>query len=324
MSQVKVPKYIELPVKEGAPPGASWGVFDKDGEMDVYGTLNFITPDAVLAAKDEIKLGQSVVLNLPMQIPYKVAKMGRKEFHLNPLSGIHGMKFCDDEIHINTQSSSQWDGLLHWPHQERACFYQGIPWSSAGEQRTDQRLAIQSLSRRGGIVARGVLLDFVRYAAAHNITYSPLGPYAISFAQVQAMIHEQAITLRQGDVLLIRTGLSKYLRSHGPDDPMPADGQTNIGLDPTPDLLEWIWDTGLAALGSDAIAVEAIPASDGSWLKLHTAAIPGWGMMLGELLDLEALAELCEREKRWTCFLTVVPLNIDGGAATTANTLAVM
>ncbi|KAF2222235.1 putative cyclase-domain-containing protein [Elsinoe ampelina] len=324
MSPITVPKYRELPIQAGAPAGAGWGVFDKDGKVDVYGTLNFITPETVLAAKEEIKLGRSVVLNLPMHIPYHVSRMGRKEFTPNFLSGAHGMKYCDDEIHINTQSSSQWDGLLHWPNQERACYYQNVPWSDAGENRNDRRLAIQSLSERGGIVARGVLLDFVRYAAAHDISYSAIDGYAITLAQLKDMIREQAIEIRQGDVLLVRTGLSKYLRSHGPEDKMPVDSQSSIGLDPTPDLLEWIWDSNFAAVGSDAIAVEAIPASDGSWLKLHSMAIPGWGMMLGELLDLEALAELCEKERRWTCFLTVAPLNIDGGAATTANTLAIM
>jgi len=62
MAPIKVPKYAELPIQKGAPPGSSWGVFDKDGKRDVYGTLNFITPEAILRAKDEIKLGQSVVL----------------------------------------------------------------------------------------------------------------------------------------------------------------------------------------------------------------------------------------------------------------------
>lgn len=46
--------------------------------------------------------------------------------------------------------------------------------------------------------------------------------------------------------------------------------------------------------------------------------------MLGELLDLETLAEMAEREQRWSFCLTVCPLNIEGGAATTSNTMAIM
>lgn len=62
MSALKVPKYKELPIEAGAPKGASWGVFDKHGKRDVYGTLNFITPEAVIAAKDEIITGESATL----------------------------------------------------------------------------------------------------------------------------------------------------------------------------------------------------------------------------------------------------------------------
>jgi hypothetical protein len=46
-------------------------------------------------------------------------------------------------------------------------------------------------------------------------------------------------------------------------------------------------------------------------------------MLIGELLDLEKLAEIAEREKKWSFFLTICPVNIKGAAATIANTLAV-
>ena len=62
MTRVNVPLYKYLPVELGAPPGSAWGVFDKDGRRDVYGTLNFITPETVVAAKAEIRTGESVVL----------------------------------------------------------------------------------------------------------------------------------------------------------------------------------------------------------------------------------------------------------------------
>ncbi|GAB7356248.1 hypothetical protein MBLNU459_g7062t1 [Dothideomycetes sp. NU459] len=62
---------------------------------------------------------------------------------------------------------------------------------------------------------------------------------------------------------------------------------------------------------------------DGLLMRLHTACLPGWGMPIGELLDLEALAKVAEKLGRWSFFLTVCPLNIRGGASTLANTLAV-
>jgi hypothetical protein len=46
-------------------------------------------------------------------------------------------------------------------------------------------------------------------------------------------------------------------------------------------------------------------------------------MPIGELWDLEALAEMCEKEKRWNFFLASAPLNVPGGIASPPNALAV-
>jgi hypothetical protein len=59
---MQVPQFKDLPIRTDAPSGSAWGVFDKDGKRDVYGTLNFITHDAVVAARDEIQTGESAVL----------------------------------------------------------------------------------------------------------------------------------------------------------------------------------------------------------------------------------------------------------------------
>ena len=59
---LNVPKYRDLPIKKDAPEGSAWAVFDKDGNRDVFRTLNFITNEAVLAARQEIRTGESVVL----------------------------------------------------------------------------------------------------------------------------------------------------------------------------------------------------------------------------------------------------------------------
>jgi hypothetical protein len=59
---MKVPEFKDLPIRSDAPPKSAWGVFDKDGKRDVYGTLNFITPEAVVAARMEIQTGESAVL----------------------------------------------------------------------------------------------------------------------------------------------------------------------------------------------------------------------------------------------------------------------
>ncbi|KAF2494391.1 hypothetical protein BU16DRAFT_487492 [Lophium mytilinum] len=322
---IQVPKYGDLPIKPDAPAGSAWGVFDKDGKRDVYGTLNFITPEAVVAAKSEIQVGESVVLNLPFHLPHVPcgAEIRKKSTH-NVLTKNFGMFCLDDEVSFNTQSSSQWDGLLHYAHQERQEFYNGVKYADVAETRTDATLGIQAWCDRGGIVGRGLLLDFVRYAAKHNITYDPLTNYAITLTQIKEMIAEAKLDIRQGDILMIRSGLSKWIRASTPEKGDPWVGNKHIGVDATPKLIEWVWNQNFAAVAGDAVAFEACPCPDGSFMRLHQAALAGWGMPIGELFDLEKLAEVCEREKRWSFFVTVCPLNVTGGVATMCNTLAIL
>jgi len=59
---LKVPDFDDLPSVEGMPQGCAWGVFDKGGKKDVFGTLNLLTPSVVQAAAAEIKEGISVSL----------------------------------------------------------------------------------------------------------------------------------------------------------------------------------------------------------------------------------------------------------------------
>jgi kynurenine formamidase len=129
---------------------------------------------------------------------------------------------------------------------------------------TDLTLITIDLSVRGGIVARGILLDFVRYAKQKGITYDVTTSYPISLAQLKEIVQEEGLTIRQGDVLIVRSGLSKWVKSSTPDSVGPFKENTHFGVDPTPDLLEWIWDNNFSAMGGDAIAFETVPASDGS------------------------------------------------------------
>lgn len=57
-----LPDYDDLPPVEGMPKGCAWGLFDKDGKKDVYGTLNLLTPEVVKEAGAEIRDGVSISL----------------------------------------------------------------------------------------------------------------------------------------------------------------------------------------------------------------------------------------------------------------------
>jgi hypothetical protein len=49
-----LPKFSDLPLKKGDPPHSAWGLYGSDDEL---GTINRLTSDVVMRAKDEIQSG---------------------------------------------------------------------------------------------------------------------------------------------------------------------------------------------------------------------------------------------------------------------------
>lgn len=72
-----------------------------------------MTADVILEAAKEIKHGRHVQLDLPLHHP-EVAGFGRLPLQHKLIDMMpKGFVGFDDEIHLNTQSSSQWDSLKH-------------------------------------------------------------------------------------------------------------------------------------------------------------------------------------------------------------------
>jgi hypothetical protein len=57
-----IPNFDELPQVDGLPKSCTWGLWDKDGRNDEFGTLNLITPEVVLNATKEVREGIRVSL----------------------------------------------------------------------------------------------------------------------------------------------------------------------------------------------------------------------------------------------------------------------
>jgi hypothetical protein len=58
-------------------------------------------------------------------------------------------------------------------------------------------------------------------------------------------------------------------------------------------------------------------------LYLHESLLALWGVPIGEMLDLERLAEKCKELKRWEFFFTSQPANVLGGVGTHVNGMAI-
>lgn len=92
------------------------------------------------------------------------------------------------------------------------------------------------------------------------------------------------------------------------------------GIESTLDVLAFLWDTQIAAVAGDCPGFEAWPPSE---YAMHQTLLSGFGMPIGELFDLDALARTCEEQQRWTFFFTSQVLNVKGGVASPPNAIAI-
>ena len=264
-----VPDFDSLPKVKDMPQGCAWGIFDKDGKKDHLGTLNYISPEVVKEAVSEVQNGSSVSLNWPMGA-IKTPGFGRKgldhkvlDFMDTPLK-IHGF---DDEVSFNTQCSSQWDSLVHFAHQPTGLSYNGVKPTVQGLKQDfgdfDHEKALPTLNhwhRRGGLVARGVLLDYVAYAKAKGIEYSPYDNHPIDVAKLEAIKTHQGTEFKHGDVLLVRSGFTDGLGGASVEEQEKMLGtHSSVGVEGCEASAKWIWDNHFAGVAGDAVAFENLP-----------------------------------------------------------------
>jgi kynurenine formamidase len=315
----RLPRYDELPVRAGAPKGAAWGVF---GDADELGTINLMTADRVIKAAAEIRKGRVFPLNLPLNIPdpplYGRGAVRHHKFPL-PMADF----FTDDYLdNFYPQASSQWDAVGHIKHPRHG-YYNGIAESEVtGRSAGGTHLGIENLARRG-IAGRGVLVDAAGYFERRGKVIQCTGTDAITIKDLEAMLAEQKTRLKPGDILLVRVGwLKSYLASSPEVRARVAQSNDAPGVEGSTETAKWLWDNRIAAVASDSPAFEAVNMQAMKEM-MHPYLLAFFGMPIGEMWDLEALAEDCAADRRYSFFLTSAPLNIPGGVGSPPNALAI-
>jgi kynurenine formamidase len=315
----KVPTFDQLPVKKDAPPESSWGVFG-DGD-EALGCLNFLTPQGVVEAAGLVQTGK--VFRLDAKIGFaKPSLFGRAEtvheiVHLAPLAH-------DDVLdRYNTQAGSQWDGLAHVGHPRYQAFYNGVKVSEIREGR-NTRLSIHHWADR--VVGRGVLIDAYGFRKSQGRSVNPLQRDVYTLDELKAALAAQRTTVKPGSILLVRTGwMEAYEQSTAEQKRAlaPMDKIQAIGVEASRELVEWLWNNRVAAIGTDCPAVEPLPSDFTNEGILHYRALPLLGLPLGELFVLAPLAEDCARDGRYEFMVVSVPLPLEGGIATPPNAVAI-
>ncbi|KAL9095823.1 MAG: hypothetical protein Q9165_001820 [Trypethelium subeluteriae] len=288
-NELNIPDFDSLPSVKDMPQGCAWGIFDKDGKKDVYGTLNLLTPNVIKDAYAEARDGVHISLNWPMGA-IKTPGFARKG---------------------------------HFNHQPTALAYNGV------KPAVEKLIQEYDWHDRGGLIGRGVLLDYKAYADKHGIEYSPFEAKRITVAELEAVAKEQGVTFKTGDILLVRSGFTEALTGVTPEQQGERLGtHKSCGVDGSIETAKWVWNHHFSAVAGDAIAFETIPPfKDGKEsalpdLVLHQYFLSLFGLPIGELWDLKALSEYCAKSNRYTFLLTSIPLNVPGSIGSPPNAIA--
>lgn len=305
------------------------------GTHDQLGTLNFITPEQSAAAAALVSEGVVFDLDYPINtfVQSIAGTRPATEHHMFSNNPNHRDDWLD---RFYLQSTSQIDGLRHMRHPAHG-FYNGVADELIVENGPD--LGIQLVARRG-IVGRGVLLDLPRYYDSIGQHFDVTTNHAVTVVDLQATADLHGVTLRRGDIVLMRTGWSghylalsaeeqEYLRSHW----------GSPGIEQTHEMLAFLWDNGVAMLASDNAGVEVFPVDPHSDFvvvdeplpergpshngMLHRELIALLGLYLGELWRLDDLAAACAADGRYEFLLTAKPLAVTGGVGSPPNAMAI-
>lgn len=312
-----LPKYSELPLDKAHPAGSAWGLW---GDDDQLGTLNLLTEEVVRNAARSIRSGKRVSLNWEMSAPnppfFQRLSLQHKVWRKEPRY-VH-----DDEVHFNTQCSTQIDGLRHFGYHKEKVFYGGVTAEEIAEPGSTA-LGIHSMSR-AGIVGRGVLIDYARWAEGQGLEVNEASKFPISLHHLLQAAKEQGVEeFQTGDILIVRSGYVRRLKGMSAEEIEPHTIESQaIGMEQSQEVLAFLWNNHFSMVAGDSLGFECMPTVGD--LRMHEFLLAGWGMPIGELWDLEELSELCAKEKQYTFFVTSSPLNILGGVASPANAIAIL
>ncbi|HEY2907787.1 MAG TPA: cyclase family protein [Vicinamibacterales bacterium] len=298
----------------------NWGRW---GPEDERGTLNFITADAIVRAARLVKRGAVFSLAIPFDAngpqgpnsrrfnPIHRMTLTGPDFTTGAITRPGGVGFADDIVVMPLQCATQWDALSH-------CFLDGQLYngydantvSSAGARKN----GIEKVSR--GIAARGVLADMPRAKGAKWLEPG----YAITVDDLEAALGAEGVDVGQGDVLIVRTGMVAMCRDQG------AWGDYVGG--PAPGLsfhtADWVHQRELAAVATDTWAMEVQPHEIAdTYQPLHQVFIPNMGLTIGEIFNLDELAEDCAADGVYEFFFVAPPLPITGAVGSPINPLAI-
>jgi kynurenine formamidase len=285
----------------------AWGKWGADDER---GALNFIGAAEVSRACGLVTQGRVLSLAQPLSKRMPVPPHRAGVMHFMDRDGgdyaagarrVHGFQFSDDTLLLPLHSGTHIDGLCHAWYDDQ--LYNGFPGSSIRSTSGATRCGVDKYPP---IVTRGVLLDVAGLNGGPLASGETIGAKQLADASRHA-----GIQIEKGDAVLIRTG---WQESEGES----PDFNREPGLDVDGAL--WLAEAGVALVGADNFAIEAMPFPEGTIFPVHQRLIRDYGIPLLEGLVLAPLA--ASGAHAFLFFAAALP--IEGGTGSPLTPVAVL
>lgn len=328
------------------PEGSTWGDW---GEDDQLGRLNLIDSEKVKQGIKEAKEGKTFCLSLPLDYPGgQVLNKVRFPPVLKPVirndqpyfnylwqqtNPNHTDIGSDDVVLLHTQYSTQWDSLAHrgamfdinGNGNPEPVYYNGfkagkdVVMENDNHKTSANALGIENMAAHG-VQSRGVLVNLFS-------EYGEFPRKEVGYDDLMRVMEKENAEVEKGDILCLWTGLDQMImRMKGkPDESIRSACAVLDGWDDK--LLQWISESGVAAIASDNLAVEATGKSlpdgyTGSNLPLHELCLFRLGVHLGELWNFSDLAKWLREHNRNKFLLTAPPLRLTGAVGSPVTPIA--
>lgn len=205
-----------------------------------------------------------------------------------------GGSAANDMISMGTHVGTHIDALSHVSQDGE--LFEGIDAGEASKGGRFEQLGAHTIEP---MVRRGVLLDVPGVKGVRSLE----GGYEITPEDLEAAADAAGVEIRQGDVVLVRSGWGRWFSEDpimfmGKESGVPGVGAAGAA---------WIADAGAHAAGADTIAFECLrPGAGHSVLPAHRVLLVEQGIYIIETMNLEELAEAGVAE--FTFILSPLPL----------------
>jgi kynurenine formamidase len=286
------------------------------GPDDQKGAKNRITPEKVIEAAKLISEGK--IYELGQTYEESMPKGGRNyTLHLiapPPIDSTNQNRLVGNlDFHTGEfgQIGTQFDALGHigFRKETEDFYYNGFTGTEMYSSSGLRKLGVENA---GPFFTRGVLIDIAEFKEVDRLKAG----YEITVADLQSALKKQNVEIKEGDVVLIRTGHSKLWKVDNDAYYDWVGGEPGIGTLAG----KWLADKKIVMVGADNFGVEVVPFAKATTVwPVHLMMLKDNGIYLLESLNLEALS----KDKVYEFTFIFSPLPIKGATGSPGNPIAI-